>query len=466
MASRRDQLHSYQFLMQRVVASLVMHETDPAQAPLRRGVGAVYASAMIMVLVAAGFGVYGIFTGIGSNNWQADGSVVVEKETGASFVYLGGVLHPMLNYSSALLASGQSAPTTYRVAEKKLVGVARGNALGIPNAPDALPDASDLVGLPWTLCVAPGRDAAGQATTMSSLVVGEQPPGGHLLGEAGLLVRDPRAGAVYLIWHSHHYRFDDPTTLVPSVFGALAPVTTVGTAWLNGLPKGQDIASITVPHDRSVSTVVPGHHVGDIVYNRTGGGNQYYLVMGDGLAPITQLQMLVQVTETGPPTEVATKVVTDAPKSGQALYPSSDGTTLPPRTPPKLVSVTRDTSALCAASSSPTASPSVVVGPRLAELGPGIQTATTTSSGTSLADRVIVPPGRGEVVLALPSPTSTTGALDIVTDEGIRYPVPSAAVLATLGYSPDEAVAVPSGLVARIPEGPTLDPAAALRPAV
>ncbi|MEN3308214.1 MAG: hypothetical protein V7603_4416, partial [Micromonosporaceae bacterium] len=41
MASRRDQLQSYQFLIHRVISALVMRETDPAESPLRRGVGAV-----------------------------------------------------------------------------------------------------------------------------------------------------------------------------------------------------------------------------------------------------------------------------------------------------------------------------------------------------------------------------------------------------------------------------------------
>src|SRR3954451_15744884 len=152
MASRRDQLHSYQFLLQRVISALVMRETDPAQAPLRRGVGAAFAGVMIAVIVAAGFGVYGIFTGVGSNNWQANGSVVVEKETGASFVYTGGMLHPMLNYASALLASGQPSPQTFRVAASKLVGVPRGVTLGIPGAPNSLPAATQALGPPWTLC--------------------------------------------------------------------------------------------------------------------------------------------------------------------------------------------------------------------------------------------------------------------------------------------------------------------------
>src|SRR5215510_10773577 len=105
MATRRDQLQSYQFLTQRVISALVMRETDPRQSPLRRGIGAVFVGLMIAVMTAAGFGVYGLLTKVGGNDWKTQGAVVVEKECGASYVYLNGKLYPALNYASALIAA-------------------------------------------------------------------------------------------------------------------------------------------------------------------------------------------------------------------------------------------------------------------------------------------------------------------------------------------------------------------------
>ena len=60
MASKRDQLQSYQFLVQRFVSALVMHETDPAHLPFRRLAGAAFASVMVAVLALAGVGIYGL----------------------------------------------------------------------------------------------------------------------------------------------------------------------------------------------------------------------------------------------------------------------------------------------------------------------------------------------------------------------------------------------------------------------
>jgi hypothetical protein len=283
----------------------------------------------------------------------------------------------------------------------------------------------------------------------------------------GLLARQSGSGSVYLVWHSHRYLIKDPTTLVPAVFGAQAPVLTVGTAWLNGLPAGQELAPISVPHQGAASDAVPGAHaVGDIVYDRTGAGNQYYLILRDGLAPITRLQMLVQVTMTVEPVQLPTKVFSLATESKRSLYPSSAGGALPPASPPRLPAATPGvTPAVCAVWSRARANPLLVVGSTLSSVGRGIETPAVTGAGTSLADRVVVPPGCGTVVLALPSPTATTGALDLITDAGVRYPVPSVDALGKLGYTTAMAVPMPAGMVARIPEGPTLDPSAALRPA-
>ena len=100
-------------------------------------------------------------------------------------------------------------------------------------------------------------------------------------------------------------------------------------------------------------------------------------------------------------------------------------------------------------------------------LAPTTGTATRGSdaNGTTLADRVLVPAGRVALVRVLPSPTATDGPYYVVTDLGIRYAVPNAGVLPLLGFAPDQAVNVPSSLVARIPDGAVLDPAAARNPA-
>src|SRR5690348_713408 len=164
-----------------------MRETDPAQSPLRRGVGAAFAGAMITIILAAGFAVFGLITKTGSGKWQVEGAVVVEKESGAAFLYHQGVLNPMANYASAVLASSQAPPPVFRESRNSLSGVPRGVLRGIPNAPNSLPDPGKLIGAPWTMCAVPGTDTTGRATTSTALVLGTKLPGRRLGDGDGLL---------------------------------------------------------------------------------------------------------------------------------------------------------------------------------------------------------------------------------------------------------------------------------------
>lgn len=166
MPSRQDQLHSYQFMVQRVVSALVLRETDPPQSPFRRVAGATMASVLVAVVIAAGFGVYGVFTNKGDRTWNKEGAVIVEKGTGAAYVFSEGKLHPALNLTSAYLASSSPKPQKFEVSTKSLQGVPWGATVGVPYLPDSLPLAKDLVGMPWSVCSLPVKDAHTSAVVM------------------------------------------------------------------------------------------------------------------------------------------------------------------------------------------------------------------------------------------------------------------------------------------------------------
>src|SRR3712207_5522871 len=155
MPSRQDQLHSYQFAVQRVVAALVMRETDPAQSPFRRAAGATLAGVLVAAIALGGVAAYGAIVGGGSKSWRNDKAVIVEKESGARYVYRNERLHLVVNYASALLLVGSAPPKTVLVSRRSIEGVPRGAPLGIPDAPDSLPAANRVVGVPWSVCSSP-----------------------------------------------------------------------------------------------------------------------------------------------------------------------------------------------------------------------------------------------------------------------------------------------------------------------
>src|SRR5262249_60998194 len=80
-------------------------EPDAGEAPTRRIGAAMCSGVMVAILVAAGFGIFGLLRPGGKEGWKAPGTLVVEKETGTRYVYIptDGALHPVLNYASARL---------------------------------------------------------------------------------------------------------------------------------------------------------------------------------------------------------------------------------------------------------------------------------------------------------------------------------------------------------------------------
>ncbi|MEU4691058.1 type VII secretion protein EccB [Actinoplanes sp. NPDC023714] len=467
MTSRRDQLQSYQFMNQRVISAFVMRETDPAQSPLRRGIGALFGGLMIAVLVAAVYGIYGVLTRSGPDQWQEDGSVVVERETGASFVYLRDKLHPALNFTSAKLAAGRPNPQVFRVVAKSLTDVPRGVTIGIAGAPASLPNADQQVRLPWSMCAVPedpprsvllvgsspadsGADGAGPGGAGS----GGAGSGGAPLGDRALLVAGDPAGGANLVWQGRKHLIRNARVTVPALFGAVSP-TPVSVAWLNALPTGADIAPIDVDDRGEASNAVDGFDNGDVLFNETGNGRQFYLVLDDRLAPITPLQQAVlNAAFPADPQEISAADV--ARFDPQPLDPDADPAVQGPQQVPDLAAISQGTAACAVTQNSPNP-PTVLIDVPAAALSTAVPTEGATSQGEALADAVQVPPGRFELI-------RSAGGLQLITDLGVRHPLADPDVAALLGYAPQNATEIPTPLLNAIPAGVTLDPAEALKP--
>jgi hypothetical protein len=88
MQTRRDQLHAYRFLTRRALAALVTGDPNAVEPPMRRLTVTTVSGLMIAVLVAAGFALFGVLKPSAGKSWQAQGTIIVERETGARYVYL------------------------------------------------------------------------------------------------------------------------------------------------------------------------------------------------------------------------------------------------------------------------------------------------------------------------------------------------------------------------------------------
>ncbi|MFF5180482.1 type VII secretion protein EccB [Micromonospora sp. NPDC000316] len=456
MPSRQDQLHSYQFSVQRAVAALVMRETDPAQSPFRRLAGAGLASLLVAAIGLGGSALYGLFAG-GGKGWRDPGAVIVEKESGARFVYRDQKLHPVLNYASALLIVGADQSKTVLVSRRSIDGVPRGLPLGIADAPDSLPAAGRLATAPWTVC----SSSASADGPRSALLIGTEPAGGQPLGDDALLLRHPDGG-LHLVWHQRRYLVRDPSRVLAALATTRARAVPVAPALLNSLPAGVDLAPLALPDAGRPATGVPGATIGQVYLVRnSGGGRQYAVALDDGLAGITELQagLLLARTGQGEPEPMTLGRFAALPTMPD-LAPS--GPTAPPPAPPRLAAA--DDAAVCTRVGDDSGPGEVRWGVHLPDLAAVPRTAQ--AGGAVLADHVVVEPGRGAVVEAAAAPGASGGAVSVVTDLGRRYVLADRDVLTMLGYRDVRPVRLPAGLVSLVPAGAALDPAAARAVAV
>ncbi|MEU4570199.1 type VII secretion protein EccB [Micromonospora sp. NPDC023956] len=454
MPSRQDQLHSYQFTVQRAVAALVLRETDPAVSPFRRPAGAALASVLVAVIALGGAALYGLVTG-GGSGWRDERAVVVEKESGARFVYRDGKLHPVSNYASALLIIGAERAKTVLVSRRSIEGVPRGLPLGIPDAPDSLPAVGRLTTAPWTVCSVTGADPT---PPRSVLLVGVAARQGRPLGDDAVLLRHPD-GSLHLVWHRHRHRLRDVNRVLAALAATRQRAVPVAPALLDSLPAGPDLAPLDLPGLGEPSDAVAGADIGDVhLVANSGGGRQYVVVDRDGVAGITELQasLLLARTGQGDPRPLTLGRFARLPKLPD-LVPA--GPTAPPTSPPRLARP--DPGAICGQVGDDGGVREVRVGATVPEQGAVPVGGGSDPATGVVADHVVVEPGRAAVVESVAAPGATGGAVSVVTDLGRRHVLASTEVLGMLGYPGVRPVRLPAGLVSLVPAGSPLDPEAA-----
>ena len=470
MATRRDQLHSHQFLVQRVVSALILRESDPEQPPFRRPLVAAFGSIAVALLVLAGFLVYGLIVPGGKTAWRKGDSIIVEKETGTRFVFVDGRLYPTANYVSALLAKGSYA-RLMNVSAKSLAGVPRGPRIGIADAPDSLPPAKALLTGSWSLCSQPGTDQTGAPMNQSVLMVGMEPAAGHPVADEALLVAVAETGDQYLLQNGYRHLIRRTDTVTVGLALHSMPWATVGVGLIDALPAGVTLRPIQVSALGQPSKAVPGmrslRNGQLLVVQTSGGSNQYYLVQSNRLDPITSLQYDIQrayaptakAYQGGQPVALPIGLVAAGP-ARLSQPPSTDPGQLPPERP-EFVGQRTGGSSLCATFDPGQDVPRLTVDVSMPPPEAMQSTVARTGRGTPLADRIVVPPGRAALVETMVSSQSPIGTVTLVSDLGIAYPLAGPDVQKTLGYDGVQPIKFPAGLVARIPHGSGLDPAAA-----
>jgi type VII secretion protein EccB len=455
--SRQDQLHSYQYSLQRVVAALVTHDPDPSRSPLRRAGTTALVSLLIASLAVGGAAIYGLLTGHSSVDPTDPNVVFQEKGTGARYVYLtsDSKLHPVLNYTSGLLLAGAQAPELKSISADKLATVQLGATLGIPEAPDSLPAAGALLTERWSICT----DNQGvNNTARSTVLVGDKLADGTVAARDGkaLLVREV-GGRISMVFNNKRYAIPQSrqvATLRALRWADQQPWQVAG-AWANAVPAGPDLVAPEIPGEGARSEV-DDFRVGQLV---TDSGQQFSVILRDGAAAVTPMQATLMQAAGAPAPAVIGDRYVGLPPSKTQVSDNGNADGLPSTVPPLYDS---------------TPGKACMTLPVDAKTGDGVRidptvpagtpvTAGSAPSGSVLADYVHVARGAGVVASAAASPSApaSTGTVSIVTDTGRSYPLADRALLAKLGYGDVKPRQIPSELISLLPSGPSLDPARA-----
>ncbi|WP_262403701.1 type VII secretion protein EccB [Actinomadura sp. CNU-125] len=277
------------------------------------------------------------------------------------------------------------------------------------------------------------------------------------------------AGGNWVVWQDHRMQLTVPANQITVLTGGPQAVE-VPSTWLNAIPAAGRFGPPNVPQrGKEVAGTGGGKaRVGQVFKAETGARTLWYVMLADGFAQINGTQAQLLLLDAGSkaayPTEEVRALPTDAPTAQQnASQTRLMDDNLPPALP-KFINWD-PTSPLCSVFPTGSATAHLTVGgslpaPSVTALGAG----TVGAAGT--VDQMVLPPGGAALMSLVPTGGQTSGSnsLSLVSDQGVRYALPSAEVAKVLGYDSKKAAPVPSSVIHLIPQGPALDPKLARKP--
>lgn len=472
MVSRRDQLLSYQFTMQRVISALVYRRTDQQNSPFRKAGGAYMGGVGLTILILGITTLFGWLMGGSNESWQQGGTVVMEKETGAVYVVLEQgegefVLHPAVNFTSAVLAAESNETTS--VNASAFLDIERGTPVGIYGAPEFLVEDEELLESAWASCTSEVPTA--RDTQIETFVYAASMPSGTAAEDNSILV-ETEEGNIYLLWNGYRYHIPAPNSVLDVLLISSEPTPTTE-ALIQSIPAGAPIQTPWVPDigDDSPIDDVP---VGTVLSRTTQAGDeQHFVAMTDGVAEVTawQADLLLNhedirddAYDGSAPEVIEYPAAAPTDSASRVLIPGTENAPgVDVERIPAVASASSDT--VCAQFEPGSSVPNFYVDNDV-DPEDGLPTTEQSTQNTALADRIMVPPGQAAVVRVSITPESGMGALYLVTDVGEAYPIADPSVATMMGY-PDASqyVTMPASLVGLIPVGPSLNPIDARQPA-
>jgi Type VII secretion system ESX-1, transport TM domain B len=435
----RDAIDSLAFRRWQTLLAFTRGSRNLGEALVRRPNRPLYAGVAVALLVCLVVGVRGLLDHGPPADWDADGTLVIDRDTGGRYLAAGGMLRPVPNLTSLRLLSGGALPRSVQVDHGLLATRSLGPAVGIPGAPDQPPALVDPPAR-WVACQG-GHDEldlliglppeAGQATPVA--------PGGILASPAG----GPADGPVYLVTGAHAFPVTSAEALARLGYTA-DQVRTVPRRWLDLVPKASPLGLLPPPAAGAGGGGPTAPFMADdtLVVDRSSG--LQYLAAGGELHRVVNRTSLLLLER---PVRARTQVSADA----VAAQPLGEPFGLPdaPASPPVVPGGTSPLYACVSSGGRPT---QVLSDPPTA----GLVRARPPSGAAPPPGRppvqVWLPPGRG----ALVRPPGAGDRPGYLVAEGAAYPIASTSALGALGYRKEQVRPLPRAWLATLPRGPLL----------
>ncbi|MGW5385249.1 type VII secretion protein EccB [Nocardia sp. NPDC003963] len=456
----RWQISGYNFLVRRMEHALVRRDVRMLHDPMRSQVRSYVVGLVLAVLVLAGCGVLALLRPqdkIGQN------TILIGKESGAVYVVLNDVVHPALNLASARLAAGE-APDAAIVKEAEVGKKARGPLIGIPGAPGAIHYDASGNGRQWTICDEMKTDGSGDRTT--SVLAGELELGAKAsVMDPGKALLAQGENHTYLIYDKKRARVnmgDRAVTDALGITGATARPMSEGL--INAIPEVLPITPLPIPEAGTAPAgyEIGGHRIGEVVQVGNS-GTEYYVVMADGLQPISPLT--AEIVRNSNPQTSTDETIDQAQRTRAAVSTALKVHDYPQTVPAVLEGKDQPVSCLswkpipeAGENTGTRAELAVVTGvslpmPDKAKLVPLAQ---ADGSGQNV-DSAYLAPGSGAFAqgTGIEPDSRRKDSIFYIADTGVRYGIKNADAAKALGM-PDKAEPAPWPIIGLLASGPSL----------
>jgi type VII secretion protein EccB len=434
-------------MLRRVECALLPGDTRAAGGPNR----ALAAGCVLAAVIVTGCAVLAL---LHPQAPLGNAPIVMGQQSGALYVRVGEVLHPVLNLASARLITATSG-NPQPVSESALSHTKRGALLGIPGAPQILAQPLGADETRWAVC-----DTNDDASPRTTVVVG--PPGGvsarRLAAEQAVLVKPDSGVPTYLLYNGRRavVNLADPTVVHALRLNNVAP-RTVSQTLLNSVREVPPIAAprIAGSGGRGPSELA-GFPVGSVVRVTRADGDEYYVVLHDGVQRVGQVAAdLVRLANS----QGAQSIISVAPDllGAVATVDELPVSTFPDQPPEPLHASDATLCALWAPVPPGGADIAFTLDGLPIPAGQAPVILSQEDGDGAAVDAVYLRPGSSAYVRStgLSGDDTSGGTRYLVTDTGVRFAVHDDDAARDLGL-PKTATPAPWPVLATLPSGPEL----------